>query len=290
MTVTVPKLPLADVVAGLERFDALDSVSEQVQAIVHRIVPDRSVLKDLLSGAWWGHPLHPMLTDVVIGAWTSAWFLDLLPSKKTRAASDRLIGIGILAAVPTAAAGLSDYSDLSGPSRRVGTVHALSNITALTLYSLSWLARKEGRRGAGWVLAMVGSGVATAGGYLGGHLSFNRGIGVNHTAFDRMPMRWTAVMDEEALPQEKLTVARAKDAEVLLYRRAGRIYAVSDRCTHLGCSLRAGHVEGEAVVCRCHGSTFDLNDGSVVHGPATTRAPVYETRVSEGRIEVRRAG
>src|SRR5215218_3924410 len=122
----------------IEELDALDAVAEPLQQAIHAVVPQNTVLKDLLSGTWLGHPVHPPLTDVVIGAWTSALALDLVGGDKTDTASERLIGIGILAAVPTALTGASDWADVRGGDRRVGTVHALGNSTALVLHMLSW--------------------------------------------------------------------------------------------------------------------------------------------------------
>src|SRR5215211_1463237 len=121
----------------IEELEALDTVSEPLQRAVRIAVPQESRVKDLLSGTWLGHPLHPPLTDAVIGAWTSALLLDLFGGKGARAASDRLVGIGVLAAVPTAAAGLSDWAELRDGSRRVGSVHAIGNTSALVLHVLS---------------------------------------------------------------------------------------------------------------------------------------------------------
>jgi uncharacterized membrane protein len=197
----------------LEKVTTLDALSRPIQKTIGRLVPQGTPLKDLLSGTWLGHPLHPMLTDVVIGAWTSAWFLDLLPTKRTDDASDALVGVGILAALPTAAAGLSDWSELGDGERRVGAFHALGNVTALSLYVLSYVNRRRGNRRSGWILAMLGSGAATFSGLLGGHLSFARGVGVNQTAFDRPPAKWTPVIQESDLRPGRLTGgARIGDA------------------------------------------------------------------------------
>jgi nitrite reductase/ring-hydroxylating ferredoxin subunit/uncharacterized membrane protein len=273
----------------LEKVTTLDALSRPIQKTIGRLVPQGTPLKDLLSGTWLGHPLHPMLTDVVIGAWTSAWFLDLLPTKRTDDASDALVGVGILAALPTAAAGLSDWSELGDGERRVGAFHALGNVTALSLYVLSYANRRRGHRRSGWILAMLGSGAATFSGLLGGHLSFARGVGVNQTAFDRAPARWTPVMQESDLRPGRLTGANAGSVAVVLYRNDGEIYALTDRCSHRGCPLRSGVVDEDLnVVCSCHGSTFHLVDGRIVRGPATAHQPSFEVRVADGTVEVRR--
>src|SRR5437762_12381266 len=154
----------------IEQLEALDAVLEPLQKAVRTVVPERSELKDVLSGTWLGHPLHPPLTDVVIGAWTSALLLDLLGDERAEGAADRLVAAGILAAVPTASAGLSDWAELRGGSRRVGSVHALGNTTALLLHTLSWSARRRGHRAGGVMLSALGFGAATFSAWLGGHL------------------------------------------------------------------------------------------------------------------------
>jgi nitrite reductase/ring-hydroxylating ferredoxin subunit/uncharacterized membrane protein len=281
--------PLAreTIAEGLERVEALDAVAEPLQKAVRAAVPQDSVFKDVLSGTWLGHPVHPPLTDVVIGAWTSALLLDLLGDERTEEAADRLVAAGILAAVPTAAAGLSDWAELSGGTRRVGMAHALGNVTALLLHMLSWTARRRGRRGPGIALSAAGYGVATFSAWLGGHLSFGKGVGVNQTAFEDAPTEWTPVLEEAALPENTLVGAQADGLGVLLVRRAARVYAMADRCSHRGCSLSEGQLHGDTVRCRCHGSTFRLEDGSIVKGPATAPQPAFEVRANEGRLEIR---
>jgi nitrite reductase/ring-hydroxylating ferredoxin subunit len=74
---------------------------------------------------------------------------------------------------------------------------------------------------------------------------------------------------------------------VLLVRHAGGIHAIHDRCSHRGCSLADGELEGDAVTCGCHGSQFDLRDGSLLRGPATAGQPSFEARESGGQVEVR---
>jgi nitrite reductase/ring-hydroxylating ferredoxin subunit/uncharacterized membrane protein len=276
------------VAEGIEQLELLDPVAEPLQKAVRAVVPQESELKDVLSGTWLGHPLHPPLTDVVVGAWTSALLLDLFGGKGAEPAADRLVGAGVLAAVPTAAAGLSDWADVRGGSRRVGLVHALGNTTALLLHALSWGARRRGARGAGLALSAAGYAAATFSAWLGGHLSFAKGVGVNQTAFDPAPSEWTAVLDDGELSEGTLTAGRTDGLGVLLVRREGRVYALDDRCSHRGCSLHEGELNADdTITCPCHGSTFRF-DGSIVKGPATSPQPSFEARTSEGKIEIRR--
>src|SRR5207248_5540286 len=128
-----------------------------------------------------------------------------LGGKRGRAAADLLLAIGIVSSVPTAAAGLSDWSDTYGEETRVGLVHAAANVVGLGFYTASLGARIRGRRGRGRVLALLGMGAMTVGGYLGGHLSYARGVGVNHAFDDHGPEEWTPVLGESDLPQETPT-------------------------------------------------------------------------------------
>lgn len=275
------------VVDRLEQLEPLDAAAEPLQRGVRAVVPEGSQLKDLLSGTWLGHPLHPPITDLVVGSWTSALLLDLLGGERGEQAADRLVASGVVAAVPTAAAGLSDWAELGGGSRRVGLVHALGNVTALTLHALSLIERRRGRRSRGRALSALGYGAATFSAWLGGHLSFAQGVGVNQTAFEDPPSEWTAVLAEADLPEGTLAAGRADDVGVLLVRTGTRITALADRCSHRGCALHEGRLEDDTVVCACHGSTFRLEDGAVVKGPATSPQPAYQTRVRDGQIEVR---
>lgn len=137
-----------------------------------------TALKRALSGAWLGHPLHPALTDIPVGFWTSAWVLDIVDiagGKRSRDAARLLVGLGVLSAIPTAAAGASDWTDLADAGkRRLGVVHASANSLAFASYAASWSARRRGEHGRGVAWGMAGAAFATVAGYLGGRLAFRR--------------------------------------------------------------------------------------------------------------------
>ncbi|HET6864891.1 MAG TPA: non-heme iron oxygenase ferredoxin subunit [Solirubrobacteraceae bacterium] len=282
--------PLEPLVRALESAEFLDPVAQKVGKTVRGVLSGGPV-KDALSGTWLGHAVHPMLTDVVIGSFTAASLLDLLAPGDDGRASERLIALGLSAYLPTAAAGASDWADseaVDDTIRRVGIVHSASNAVGATLYSASLRARRRGARGRGAALGFAGMAVMAAGGYLGGHLSLNKGVGPGQTVFDPGPTDWTAAADATQLPEGRPSRVIVGDTPVLLLRDGELIYAIHDRCSHRGCSLSEGEVEGTEIVCGCHGSRFDLRNGALRGGPATMEQPSFQVRVQDGRVEVRR--
>jgi nitrite reductase/ring-hydroxylating ferredoxin subunit len=138
------------------------------------------------------------------------------------------------------------------------------------------------------VLGLAGTGVLAAGGFLGGHLSFAQGVGPNQTVFDPGSDEWTPARDVDELPEGEPVSAVAGDTPVMLLRRGDRIHALHDRCSHRGCPLSGGEIDGDVVECTCHGSRFSLEDGSVLRGPATAPQPAFDVREAGGGFEVRR--
>jgi uncharacterized membrane protein len=126
---------------------------------------------ELARGGPLGHPLHPGLTDLPIGFWTSAFLLDILGGQRAASASRTLIGAGVLSALPTAVTGLADLPTLPAPKRRVAVVHAVSNSLATLLYVKSWSLRRRHHLG-GVGVGVVAATAATVGGYLGGWMAF----------------------------------------------------------------------------------------------------------------------
>jgi nitrite reductase/ring-hydroxylating ferredoxin subunit/uncharacterized membrane protein len=268
---------------------ALDPIADALSGPVYKAAPGGSFQKDLLSGTWLGHPLHPMLTDVTIGAWTGAALLDLLGGDDTEDAARGLIALGALSAIPTAVTGLADWSDTGNPERRVGVVHALANVVALGLYTAGWAARRNGRTGRGKLLSFAGFATASFSGFLGGHIAYGRGVGVAWSAFEPMPAEWKPILPADDLTPGKPTLGDLDGTPVLLYRSAGRIFAIGARCTHRGGPLQEGEIDDEAcaVTCPWHASRFSLEDGRVLHGPATAPQQGFEARVHEGNVEIR---
>jgi nitrite reductase/ring-hydroxylating ferredoxin subunit len=270
----------------LERAKSLDGAAKPVAKLVQKAVRPRPV-RNTLSGTNLGHPLHPTLSDVPIGAWTMAGLLDAVGGCDAEPSADLLVGTGIAASVPTALSGLNDWSDTLGEERRVGFVHALSNSVALSLYIASLVMRMKGDRRAGKALGYAGLGMMSIGAYLGGHLSFAQGVNVNRHAWEHGPEEWTPVLGEHELAEGQHRTAEVGGVEILLHRMDGKVYAIDSVCSHMGGPLDEGTFEQGCVTCPWHGSTFRFSDGGIVRGPASMPQPSYETRIENGRIEVR---
>jgi nitrite reductase/ring-hydroxylating ferredoxin subunit len=277
---------LADRIAVLE---PLDTAAEPIAAKVRELLPGGPV-KDALSGTWLGHTLHPVMQLAPLGTWMSAVILDLIGGEDADGAADRLIGAGLLASVPTFVSGWSDYSDTTIASdrvRRIGIVHAAANGTGALLFAGSLRARARGARGRGKLLALAGLGAVGAGGWLGGHLSYAEGVGVDVTVFEDYPGDWTAVVAESELTEGEPHQADLDGVPVMVVRSGGQVYALADRCSHRGGPLSDGDVADGCVTCPWHGSRFRLEDGSVERGPAAYPQPALDVRVSGGMVEVR---
>ncbi|HKV20657.1 MAG TPA: Rieske 2Fe-2S domain-containing protein [Mycobacterium sp.] len=281
---------LPDTIAdGIEDAAFLDPPADAAANVVHRLLP-AGRLKDLLSGTPLGHPAHPMLVTVPIGAWLSANILDVVGGRHGRATARRLMAIGTVAAVPAALTGASDWSDTMGAERRVGLVHAVANWAAIGLYASSWNARRKGRHSRGVALAALGGAAVGVSGWLGGHLSYSIGVGVDTTAFMTGPTEWTDALAESDLSDDRPVNVMVGVVPVLVVRRDGQVFALGDRCTHRGGPLHEGEVVGDCIECPWHSSRFNLRDGHVVRGPATRPQPRLETRVVDGRVQVRQVG
>lgn len=176
MTVEPLPAPMAERrTEQLEDDARIDALSGRLGEIARVVLPSGRLLQEL-HGRSVGHALHPLLTDLPLGAWIGATVLDLTGPRKHADAARRLVGAGVLFVVPTALSGLADWSGLSSAeSRRIGTVHAALNVVAGTLYGTSWLLRRGGRTTSGVVTGLLGGAVVSASGYLGGHLTLRRG-------------------------------------------------------------------------------------------------------------------
>jgi nitrite reductase/ring-hydroxylating ferredoxin subunit len=254
-----------------------------------------TALKDALHGTWLGHPLHPVLVQVPVGAWVSAGLLDAIPP--LRPAASVLIGTGVAAAVPAAMAGAADWSEQDAGVRRLGALHATMNTVALGLYAGSLVARGKGRGGLGRLLSYAGLGLAGGSAAIGGHMSYALGSGASHaaSAAQALGTDWMDLGPLDDFPEGRPTLrtgtANKVAVPLAVVRRGARVDAFIGACSHLSGPLYEGTVEdvrGDAcLVCPWHGSAFALEDGAARRGPAANPQEKLEVRMDAGRVMAR---
>ncbi|QGZ51976.1 Rieske 2Fe-2S domain-containing protein [Streptomyces sp. QHH-9511] len=267
---------------------ALDGLVDRVRGAVRALPLGDG--RDALHGRWLGHPLHPLLVQVPIGTWVSAAVLDLLPGQ--RRAAHALVGVGLAAVAPAAIAGWVDWAELQRRQMRVGLMHAAVNITAVGLYAGSFTARMRGRPVLGKALGFAGLLTVSVGGAIGGHLAYRQASGANHA--EAVPQLvepgWHPIGAVADFPVGEAVRRHVDDVPVLVVRESGeQVHVLAESCSHMGGPLSEGTVVDGCVRCPWHGSVFRLADGWNVRGPATAPQPVFDTRVTNGRVEARLA-
>src|ERR687891_1966829 len=280
----------------VEALPFLDEIAEDVQPKVQEAVSaGGTTARNVLDGVWLEAPLHPALTDVPVGAWTAALVFDGLDvgtgKESVRHAADASLLFGTLGAFGAAATGLSDWRYLSGGSRRMGVAHGLLNTVGLVLSIVSLVQRATGRRNAARLTFLIGYSINGMAAHLGGELSYHYGLRVDRNVFQEAgPDEFVPVLDESELAQNDLRRVEVEGVGVLLSRStAGEVCAIAATCNHFSGPLEAGDREGDTVVCPLHNSRFELCNGEVIDGPAVFPQSRYETRVRDGRIEVKAA-
>lgn len=283
------------VIDRIEQQEWLNPTEEGLQKVVHKSFQftGGQHVKNFLHGTWIGHPLHVILTDIPIGAWTAAMVFDALDSISPRRhysiAADTSIAIGLAGGLAAAATGLTDWQDIDPPARRIGLVHGLLNVVSVALFGGSLVARRRGNRSAGRGLAVLGYCFSAAAAQLGGTLVYDRKIGVDHTSPESLPGGFTSVLSEADLGEGKPVRAEHNGTPILLVRRGTQIFAIAETCSHLGGPLSEGKLDGDVIQCPWHGSRFSIRDGHVVDGPAVHPQPCLETRIQNGQIEVKKS-
>jgi nitrite reductase/ring-hydroxylating ferredoxin subunit len=231
---------------------------------------------------------------VPTGAWISAALLDLMPGQERPART--LVGAGVLAVAPSALAGFADWSATHEQQKRTGLVHSAANLVGTALYGASYLQRLRGRQTSAKVLSFAGLGAVGLGGFIGGHLAYRQAVGANHA--EDVPHLvspgWHEVTRLDALPEGELTGLDLDGQPLVALRRGDEVEVLSSVCSHLSGPLSEGELvtdagkPGEACVsCPWHDSVFSMRTGEVVHGPATSPQPRFDTRVVDGTVEVR---
>jgi len=254
--------------------------------------PRPQKVRNFLNGTWIGEPLHVILTDIPIGAWTAALVFDgcgLITARRELAiAADASLALGLAGAAAAAAAGIADWSDVNPPARRVGLIHGILNLTGAALFASSLILRKKKFRKQGLVLSALGYGIMMAAAHFGGKMVYEYRVGVDRTSGQIFPEEFSAVMPETGLEDSKPTRAEYRGTPIVLVRKGERIFALAETCSHFSGPLSEGKLIGDTIVCPYHDSRFALNDGRVINGPAVHPQPCLEARIKDGQIQVRK--
>ncbi len=237
-----------------------------------------------------GHPLHPALTDLPVGAWTVGVVADFVAHFSNRIpteAGDLALAVGLVGALGSALTGYTDFYDTAGHERRVAVAHGLAMTVAIILdaasLGLRWWAGM-GLHPLAVALSTAGLVVLVAGAYLGGHLVFRMGTMVDHLAFTAGPEEFVAAGASADFPEGAMRCIDAGGMAALVVRRDGVLRAIADVCTHAGGPLHEGSLDGDVVTCPWHGSRFRTDTGRAVRGPATFAQPTFDVREADGVV------
>jgi nitrite reductase/ring-hydroxylating ferredoxin subunit/uncharacterized membrane protein len=278
----------------------MDPVGDFIQKVVGGIYgglgPLGTALKNIAHGTWaLRHPLHPALTDFPLGAWSvgviadfAARYWHALPTQ----AGDIALAAGTVAAVGAVLTGYTDFHETWALERRSALFHGVVMTTVFLVMALSlalrWWAGSGAHDLAVW-LALVGVLLTMFGMYLGGHIVYRFGTAVDRNAFIEAPEDFVDVGALADFPEGRMKAVDAGAAKVLVVRRGEQALAISNVCSHAGGPLDEGQLDGDVVTCPWHGSRFCVRDGEVRGGPATFSQPRYETRIRDGRLELKLA-
>jgi nitrite reductase/ring-hydroxylating ferredoxin subunit len=273
------------VISRLESAEGLDGVVAIGQRAARLIRPGR--IRDVLNGRLLGHPVHPLLVQAVVGTWLSASVLDFTVRDET--AARYLTAAGLAAAVPAIAAGAADWSEQHEQQMRVGVIHALANSVAAGCYGSSLLVRSPR---AGRMLRLAGLTALSAGGVMGGHISFRLAGGANHAeaVWHVTAPGWHYLARVDDLPEGRPARVMVGEVPVVAVRAGSQVHVLADRCSHMSGPLSEGELADGCLTCPWHGSVFRLADGSVARGPATAPQPAFSSRIVGGAVQVELPG
>jgi nitrite reductase/ring-hydroxylating ferredoxin subunit/uncharacterized membrane protein len=282
--------------ARIIKSNSIGKISASVDKLLNRCLgaPAMRRFKVFLNGTWIGHPLHPMLTDIPIGAWTLTVILDLVGVlfgfPQLGLASSIAAGIGVAGALAAAAAGLADWMDVDPPEKAIGAFHASVNVSATILFLISFLMRWGRHWQPGWatfVVALAGYLLVMIGGYLGGAMVFYKGVMINRNAYRIGPDDFKPAVATRELAEGQLKRVLVEEQPVLLLKLRGTVYALGAVCSHYGAPLNDGKILERTIECPWHASRFALEDGRVVQGPACAGVPVYDCKIVNDQVQIK---
>jgi nitrite reductase/ring-hydroxylating ferredoxin subunit/uncharacterized membrane protein len=280
---------------AIDQLKPVQDVGKAASFGIHHLIlaggePTRRVA-DFLHGVWLGHPLHPVLTDVTIGAWTLGTIFDcaaaITDSDELRTSADHATLAGTVAAVPTAITGMVDFSTIPKSIAAPVFLHATLNVINFSLYLGSVQARRNGNRRKGVILSSVAFGLTMVSAWIGGTLVYRHKIGVSRADKFSKPKRFVPVAKVDCLKSGRPVCVEYDEKPVMLYRYGEEILAIGNTCAHAAGQLHEGKIEGHCVECPKHQSVYDMRNGKVVHGPACQPVMAFDTRVRNGNIEIR---
>ena len=273
------------------------------------------MLKDLLEGKPLRHPIHPMLVHFPIGLFLLSFLVDLAslarpdtPNLLRTSFYAMLLGIitALLAAVP----GLVDYSDIrrDHPGKATATRHMILNLTVVAIYGINLWIRSSVLTDPKislmpLLLSLIGIGLLSVSGYLGGRLVYDEGMAVGRhkrrtpTPQDTLHLStgyaarggeptFVPVPGAEHLRNDE-TLRVEIDKEVMTIARINnQLYAFQEFCTHRFGPLSEGSFHGFNVQCPWHNSCFDVRTGKVTNGPAKVDLKTFQVETRDGRVGV----
>jgi len=264
-------------------------VGDFIHGIVHWLFHHMKPVHNFLNGTWLGHPLHALLTDVPIGAFTLTIILDVA---NQRAAADITLVFGILAMLGAALAGFADYADTDGLARQRATVHSVLMIVALVIYVVSALIRwgDPADRTVAIATSVIAYLILASAAFIGGDVVYALGNMVDRHAWRSRGTKWAAVDAPAQIPDGVPTKAKMGAQTLLLVRQGETMFALHETCAHAGGPLSEGQIVNGCIECPWHGSRFELTTGHLRQGPSVYDQPRYEIRRTEaGGWEGRRA-
>ncbi len=273
----------------VEELDAADGVGEAAPGRRPRRARARAACRDLLTGRWLGHAVHPVLTDLPIGFWTSAFTLDLIGGRRSRAAAQRLVGLGVLSVAAhrrERRGGLvrHDRRGATGRARARRAQHrghrVLHRVVARaparpTRTRRALRARGQRGRDRRRLLRRP-PGAA------------DRASASTTPPSTSCPAEWTPTRSGKRVDRRRASTRRPSTG-----RRSsscattGDWYGLAARCSHAGGPLDEG--DGRATAASSARGTAagsGLRDGIVAPGPAFAPQPVVDVRVRDDIVEV----
>jgi uncharacterized membrane protein/nitrite reductase/ring-hydroxylating ferredoxin subunit len=268
------------------------------------------MLKDVLEGKPLRHPIHPMLVHFPIGFFILSLLLDIaslvLPETPYLLRSSfYAMLLGVIGALVAAVTGFVDYTDIRNdhPGKRTATAHMTLNLLVVAAYGINLGLRSSELANlkvsvAPLILSLVGVGLLSASGYLGGKLVYDEGIAVGRhkrrTPTPRETIRlsktgeatFVAVPDADRLENGETLRVEIEGLVMAIARIDNRLFAFQEFCTHRYGPLSEGCFDGFDVECPWHKSRFDVRIGKVTQGPAKIDLKTFRVEVRDGKAFV----